>query len=358
MHSDSPLLSIAERARHQGGYLDLNEVGDMNTKQRRLVGVTRGRLAVVGALALVLAGCAGSPETGEEGDVTSLTVAYTATGVSTLPLFIGLDRGYFEEEGLDITAESFGTAPYPQAVAGEVDVVAGDHAAAIQGTLGGLELVFLGETSRLIPGIHQFVTPADSEYQTVDDLRGARIGVSNLVGSAKFALDAMLDEAGLTEADVQISQIALDALGPALELGNIDVAHLPGSYLDAAKQASDLTVIADFTDLDGLDGLAQAGFYVVQSAYDRAPDVYERFYRAYERAAQDALDDTDLLTEYFIEYSKTDPAIAERMALPSQVVDSDPDRLQALADKMFETGLIPTEVTVGEGNLRVADFYR
>jgi|GEM_PF-3922227 len=332
----------------------------MNTKQRLFGGTQRGRTALVGAaiMALALAGCASTPEPeAGEVEVTQLRVAHIGTGTATLPLFIGMDRGYFEEEGIEVVTDSFGTAPYPQAAAGEIDIVSGDHAAAVQATVGGLGLVFLGETSRMIRGNHQFVTPADSNFQTIDDLRGARIGVSNLVGSARFALDAMLAEAGLTDDDVEISKVALDALGPALELGNIDVAHLPGAFLDAAKQASDLTVVADFADLKGLDGLAQAGYYVPASAYDRNPEAYERFYRAYTRAAQDGIDDPDLLAEYLVKLAKTDPGVLERMPLPSQVVDSSPKKLQELVDMMHKSGLIEVKVKVGDGNLRVADFY-
>ena len=329
-----------------------------NMHQR--AGGARVRLLVasVAVVALGLVGCS-SPSPGGSSSpqgTDALTVSYIGSGTATLPLFIAEDKGYFEEEGLEVTGQSFGTAPYPQAVAGEVDIVSGDHIGAFQVATGGLPLVFLTETSQLIPGNHQFVTPTSTGLTKPEDLKGARIGMSNLVGSAKFALDAMLEEAGLTEEDVEISQIALDALGPALELGNIDVAHLPGTFLDAAREAQDLTTIVDFADLPGLDGLPQAGYYTTQAAYQKDPEKFKRFVDAYHRASQDALDDTDMLTEVFIQYSKMDPAVADRLPLPSQVTESDPAALQKLADMAFKVGLLDKKLTVGEGSLVVADF--
>lgn len=333
----------------------------METMQRGLAPVRRKfrglATLVTVAVGVGLAGCASptSAETDSPSDG-QLTVSYVGSGTATLPLFIAEDRGYFEEAGITVTAQSFGTAPYPQAVSGEVDVVSGDHIGALQAAVGGLPLMFLAETSRLIPGNHQFVAAEDSGIREPEDLKGARIGMASLVGSGKFALDALLEAAGLTEKDVEVSKIAYDALGPALELGNIDVAHLPGTFLDAARQAQDLHTIADFADLPGLNGLAQAGYYTTQAAYEENPDKFERFVEAYQRAAQDALDDEEMLTEFFVSVGKTDPDVASRLPLPSQVTKSDPSELQRLADMAFDAGLLDKQVSVGEGSFKVADF--
>ena len=336
-----------------------------HTKVKKLRGLAALTAMVIG---MGVAGCA-SPAPAKSAapaaspsaavQVEKLNVSYIGSGTASLPLFIGLDRGYFEEAHLEITSQSFGTAPYPQAVAGEVDIISGDHVGALQAAVGGLPLVFLAETSRMIPGQHQFVTPETSRFKKPKDLKGARIGMSSLVGSAKFALDAMLEVAGLTEKDVQVSKLALDALGPALELGNIDVAHLPGTFLDAARQAQKLHTVADFSDLPGLDGLAQAGYYTTQAAYEKSPDKFKRFVQAYQRASKDAIDDKEMLKKSFITVSKTkDPAIADRLPLPSQVAKTDPRELQRLADLAFKSGLLEKKVKVGEGTLQVADFIK
>jgi NitT/TauT family transport system substrate-binding protein len=200
--------------------METSHRGLAHTK-KKLRGLAALTAAVIG---IGVAGCASPAPTKSAPSaspsavvqVEKLNVSYIGSGTASLPLFIGLDRGYFADAHLEITSQSFGTAPYPQAVAGEVDIISGDHVGALQTAVGGLPLVFLAETSRMIPGQHQFVTPETSRFKKPKDLKGARIGMSSLVGSAKFALDAMLEVAGLTEKDVQVSKLALDALGPAL----------------------------------------------------------------------------------------------------------------------------------------------
>lgn len=285
-----------------------------------------------------------------------LHVSYIGSGTATLPFFMASEAGYFTDVGLDVTSATYNTGPYAQAVAGEVDILSTEHSAAIQAAAGGLPLVFLAETSRLRDGVHQFVVPQNSPIKEPKDLRGKRIGVFNLIGGGRFALDELLRRGGLTRSDVDVVEIALPGLGPALQRGNIDIAHLPGTFLDTARQTQNVRTIADFADL-GLEGLPQGAYYTTRAAYDANPDKFHRFIKAYMRAVSDALADPAKLRESYIKVSKLDPGVVDRLPQPSTPDKSEPERIQLLIDRMVAVGLLDRPMKIGEGNLGVASIY-
>lgn len=319
--------------------------------------VLRRLSAIAVALAASAAMFVGAGSQAQAQEPGKLATSYIGTGTATLPFFIAQDKGYFAEANLEVTGASYNTAPYAQAVAGEIQILSTEHSAALQASVGGLELVFLVETSRLRDGVHQFVVRGDSPIQTAEDLKGKRIGFFNLVGNARFALDALLKKAGIDRSEVEVVEIALSGLGPALELRNVDVAHLPGVHLDTARKVQDARTIADFADL-GLEGMPQGAYYTTRAAYDADKDKFHRFIEAYNRAVADAVADPELLRDYYVRISKLDPEVANRLPLPSTPVPSEPQRIQLLADRMFEAGLLDRKVVAGEGNLGFADIYK
>lgn len=320
-----------------------------------------GRLAdklSAGIFALVLAPALmlyGGPDEASAAD--RLNVSYIGSGAATIPLFIARDKGYFEEVGIDLNAVSFVSSPFPQAVAGEIDIVSTDNANAFQAAVGGLEIVFLGETSRLRDGIHQFVVNGDSPITDATDLRGAKIGVGNLIGSARFALDGLLERGGLTMDDVEVVEITRPALGPALDMGNIQVAHLSSTLLDLAVRERGVRSIGDFAEL-GLEGLPQAAYYATRRAYDADPDKFHRFMEAYMRGVEDAHADEVLVRRYYKELSGYTDEVVERLPIPSMPREADPERLQGLADLMLEKGMLDSPLVIGEGRMGLAAIHQ
>jgi hypothetical protein len=74
----------------------------------------------------------------------------TSTGVTAAPLFIGLDRGYFRELGLDVEAIPFNSAAemFQPMAASQIDVGSADIGAGIFNALArGLPMCFVADKS-------------------------------------------------------------------------------------------------------------------------------------------------------------------------------------------------------------------
>jgi NitT/TauT family transport system substrate-binding protein len=151
---------------------------------------------------------------------------------SSAPLFVGVDKGFFREFGIEPELVFFqAAAPIATALAaGQVEVGATGLTAALYNiVLGGERLWIVADKGREWPGypLVAIVVQADLWAQGVrgvKDLRGRRIGVTQLGSTFHFHLGNILEQEGMRLEDVRI--VPLQALPAAVEA-------LKGKQVDA-----------------------------------------------------------------------------------------------------------------------------
>ncbi|WP_127145803.1 ABC transporter substrate-binding protein [Pelagibacterium montanilacus] len=132
----------------------------------------------------------------------------TAQGGPTaqvFPIFIAQEMGYYEEEGLDVTLNySRGSSDAArQLVAGNVDWGIFSSAATMQSVQRGFPLKAIMQI--YYPDTFDIVVPADSDVQSMEDLKGLTIGLSDLAGGEVPMTRASIVSSGLVEgADVSL----------------------------------------------------------------------------------------------------------------------------------------------------------
>jgi NitT/TauT family transport system substrate-binding protein len=142
---------------------------------------------------------------------------------SSAPIFIGVEKGFFKEFGVEPELVFFqAAAPIATALAtGQVDVGAtGLTAALFNIVLGGEKLWIVADKGREWPGypLTAIVVQKDlydGGLKSVADLKGKRIGVTQLGSTFHYHLGNVLEKEGMTLADVKI--VPLQAMGAALE---------------------------------------------------------------------------------------------------------------------------------------------
>ncbi|MGO1488713.1 MAG: ABC transporter substrate-binding protein [Arachnia sp.] len=147
------------------------------------------RSAAVGVLLLGLAGCSTAPE--GDASTQALTVAHYPNNMITISLDIAEREGFFDAEGL--TVETIDVAKGPEAIAGLIggstQIAWATPATFIPAAAQGQDLVALPPFMDLDYVIY---VPEDSDIETVEDLRGRKIGVNALGGAVHtFALEVL-----------------------------------------------------------------------------------------------------------------------------------------------------------------------
>jgi len=145
------------------------------------------------------------------------------------PLFVGIERGYFREQGLDIELI---TAPGGAAVFG---VLASGRAEAAVGGLGaalfnaaarGLDFKVVGPAHSERPPVSTPLVVGRAAFESnqirrVADLRGKRVSVNVLGSATEFWVNAALVKGGLAMSDVQLVEVNFPEVPAALANGAI-----------------------------------------------------------------------------------------------------------------------------------------
>src|SRR5581483_1025255 len=201
------------------------------------------RLTVLGTVMAVLAAaCGGAPAatSAPASSQAAATTAPTAAAATKRPcctkviagysnitadnwvLWYAFEKGIFKENGLDVDMKSISGGAQTSAalLANQINIGQFGGSEALSATAAGADLVVIGDMAPVYP----YILYAQKSIKTVADLKGKKIGVSNVGGSSDIATRAALKKEGLDpEKDVQIVAVGSHAnRTAALLAGSID----------------------------------------------------------------------------------------------------------------------------------------
>jgi NitT/TauT family transport system substrate-binding protein len=224
------------------------------------------------------------PTTEQERASLTLYLDFFVDGLHA-PFFVADEKGYFDDEGLDVTIEpGQGSADALRVVAsGRADVALVDAGTFVKGVSEGAEVTAIGVLLRQMPGAT--VVLADSEIQEPSDLAGASIGDAAQASTAVL-LPAFLAANGLDESDVTFVGMGFPARVPSLLEGQVDA--IGGYAQEFVAILDDVRLLSWYQygiDSYGTTVVANNGFL------DPNSDVPERFMRAAARGLEDTFED-------------------------------------------------------------------
>lgn len=163
---------------------------------------------------------------------------------SSAPIFIGVEKGFFKEYGVEPELVFFqAAAPIATALAaGQIDVGATGLTAALYNiVLGGEKLWIVADKGREWPGYPLTAIVVQKELwdgglRGIPDLKGKRIGITQLGSTFHYHLGNVLEKHGLTLNDVKI--VPLQAMGAAMEAlkgKQVDAIMLPQPFPGTAE---------------------------------------------------------------------------------------------------------------------------
>jgi len=238
-----------------------------------------------------------------------LNVVYPAvTGVMTA-LWTAAEVKSFQRYGLDVSLLYIPSAPQVVRVmlAGDAQISVTGGAAVVSANLSGADLVFIGG----IVNVPAFYVMAAPEIKSIEELRGATVGVTRFGSSSDFAMRYVLQKHGLRpEKDVTLLQ-----LGGMLELATA----LSKRLVAAATLSSPADLRARKSGAQQLINMATTGVSFPQSAivttrsYIQAhQDEVLNFLRAYAEGMQRMIADKAMAKKVIQKYSReTDPDVLE-----------------------------------------------
>ncbi|MGY1631987.1 ABC transporter substrate-binding protein [Geodermatophilus sp. SYSU D01186] len=310
---------------------------------------TTSRAAAVGAAALLaLTACgssdgSGSAAPGEEGP-TPVTIG-TQPIVDSAPLYLGVDQGFFEEEGLDLTIESAvgGAAVVPSVVSGDFEFGRGNVLSTMIAVDQGLPLQCITNANSTAgnPDFGAVVVPGDSPIQSMADLAGRTVSVNTLNNIGDTTIRSVVEKAGGDPGAVQFVEIPFPDAPAALQSGQVDAAWILDPFLTEAVDAGARVLSYNFSDFH--PELDISCVFTSQQLLQEQPEVVEAFQRAMNRSLEFAQENPDEVRRITGTYTEIDPAVLERITIPTFRTEFSEEAMALLGAKATEYGTLSQE---------------
>lgn len=263
------------------------------------------------AMVMSLAACGGSGDTDQGGSDTqdqgteekiTLNVAYMPNYGSLWSVMTAIEKGYFEEEGIEVQLTEFQDGPtiISAMESGSIDIGyigQGAHKLCVEGnaTIFALSHISNGDAVIGGPGI-----------ESIEDLAGKTVAYSSGTSSQDI-LENALASAGMTMDDIQATDMAAENIPTALISGSVDAAATwsPGTLtiLDEVEGATKLCDNMTFKDTT----ISLASWICTPSYAEENRDVLVKFTRALFKGMDYAADDHyDEVAEWVAEQTATD----------------------------------------------------
>jgi len=217
-------------------------------------------------------------------------------GASDAGLFIGMERGYYAEQGLELDIlPGSGSDQVAALATGELDVGAGAMNAGLLNAMSReLPLRIVADKGSTPPGFgyQAFVLRKDladsGQVRTWADLRGRKIAAASVRSSVDFLLARGLGEVGLTIDDVEMVQIPYPNINAALANEAIDAAAFWEPLLTVGL---DQGTLVRWKGADEIDPQQQSATLLYGPSFlTTNPDLGRRFMIAYVKGTRDYLD--------------------------------------------------------------------
>jgi ABC-type nitrate/sulfonate/bicarbonate transport system substrate-binding protein len=228
---------------------------------------------------------------------------YTTIAASSLPWWVALDGDYFREQGLDVTLIHVDAgAPLLAALnSNELDLVNAGGPSLVLGNLQGMETMIVGASSAVLDS-SVFVRP---EIQTVEDLRGKTVGVTNLKAITDTAARLGLERSGL-QPDVDVFTRRTGGLAESmagLETGAIDGASMSVPMVFEARKRG-------YRELINVTALAipfvNAAVGATRKTLAERPELVGPYLRALAQAASRIKTDREYAMQVVAKYTQVE----------------------------------------------------
>lgn len=249
---------------------------------------------------------ASEEEEEDSGELIEINAAYMANYASLWALATAVEKGYMEEEGLDVTLQQFQDGPTEIAAmeSGSIDVAyigPGAHTLCIQGEASIFCFSHLGDAD-CVMGLKSH------GVESLEDLEGKKVAYASGTSSETILVRA-LNSVGLTMDDIEAYDMEVSNMVNAMISGSIDACApwSPNSTTIVEELGDDVEIFCTNTTFSDIS--CDIASFVCEPSYaEENEEILVKFtralYKAFDYASQE--ENYEEVAEYVAEYCGTD----------------------------------------------------
>lgn len=262
------------------------------------------------------------------------------------PVYVAYEKGFFEGIDVEIVDTVAGGATAVQMVSsGDVQGALLSTMALINARASGLPVVGVADIQSAFADapLEQFFVRKDSGIESIADLKGKKIAINLVKSSFHYTWIMALENAGLTEDDVQFVNLSFDQQEAALERGDVDAIGLMQPYTKSARENENLKML--YTDVDAF-GERQFCEIFVNSVYaENNPEKAEAFVAGIVKACKWIEENQEEAKQIISKYTGIDPKYIDDYKFQENAMVSEED-CEYWLDFMTKVEGTPSWVTV------------
>ncbi|PPA69039.1 aliphatic sulfonate ABC transporter substrate-binding protein [Jeotgalibacillus proteolyticus] len=301
---------------------------------------------------IVLTGCDqnGSTSADSNKDITINIGVQGATGVLPYAREKKVFEEAFEEKGVKVVWNEFASGPphFEALASGRLDFGATGGTPLIAGQSGNVDFKAIAVTSDGKRG-NSIVIPKGSQIKDLKDLKGKKIAVAKGSSAYNFLYMA-LDQAGLTDDEIDVVQLQPDEARPALDNGSVDAWSTWEPYATTAVFQTEAKSLADGEDLN----INAPSFLVARTDFtEEHEDLTVLFLQTYEKVLQEFIDHPDEVAQDIAGFKNLDVEIVTTVLEKSNLILSPTteefaEAHQEQADFLYKSGGINQKLDTSE----------
>jgi NitT/TauT family transport system substrate-binding protein len=268
------------------------------------------------------------------------------------PLYLGIDKGFFEEENLTIEPQlaEGGAAITPAVVSGDFQIGFSNTISLLIAASKGVPVEIISQG--VLGGKNEkeawadLLVLKDGPIQQPQDLEGKTIAVNTLSNICEVTIKASLEPEGVDVDQLKFTEVPFPDMNAALEQKRVDGACVVEPFVSQGKAgaargidpfyvrtAPDLTVATYFTSKQ----------YAAENS-----DVVDRFVQAMNKSLEYAQANPDEVRDILLDYTEIPPEAAEAIKLPIWRTDLNEPTIERLSELSAKYGLIEEEPELDE----------
>lgn len=244
---------------------------------------------------------------------TKVRISYPNTSICCLALFAAQQWKIFEQNGLDVESIQMRSQAANSALAsGDIHYVAGVGPNSVAATLRGLPSKAVWFASEQI--IYSVI--ARPEFKSLKELRGKRIGITGLGGTAHVALQIALEAVGENPKNFTLISMGNPQLMSGLDSGAIEAALLNSPVHYQAKKRG----FRELLDLGAHVQMPLGGLTASMTAIQSRPGELKRVLLSLQMAKRALLQSQEMTVDLVMRTIRVDREVAQDMFVDNQRV--------------------------------------
>ena len=255
-------------------------------------------------------------------------------------VYLSLQQGFFQAEGLNVTPRVMGTNPVAGIVGGDFDTGGVTWTAFLLATNRGVPLLPLSEADRGSQGQALFMVKDDSPIKRTEDLIGKKIAVVTVGGACDLILNDVLHKKGLDYKSIGYTVMGVPDMAPTVLRAGVDAACIPEPLLSVVQAQGGLRSVFDLFAGE-YDRFPLVGFPVTQKFAESNPNTVVALQRALAKGLAFAHNNPDKLRDIYPTFTTLQPELARKIVLSYTPEKSDFTQLKKIADLMDRLQMLP-----------------